>query len=101
MVVVPAGRFVMGTAPSEEERENLADEFRRRSDPQRSVTVKSFAAGRFEVTRGQYRVFAAAAGRSTDGCFSWTETGFELDRLKDWRDPGFAQDDTHPVTCVR
>jgi formylglycine-generating enzyme required for sulfatase activity len=100
MVVIPAGQFVMGAAPGEEERENLADEFRHRSRPQRSVKVMSFSAGRFEVTRGQYRAFANATGRGTSGCFIWNGTVFEADQARDWRNPGFAQDDAHPVTCV-
>ena len=100
MVVIPAGQFVMGAAPGEEERENLADGFRNRSQPQRSVTVKRFSAGRFEITRGQYRAFAEATRRSSDGCFLWTGTQFEIDQTKAWRNPGYAQDDTHPVTCV-
>lgn len=100
MVLIPAGRFVMGAAPDEEERENLADEFRRRSQPQRSVNVTSFFAGRFEVTRGQYRVFAEATGRGSDGCFVWTGAMFEIHATKDWRNPGYAQDDQHPATCV-
>ncbi len=100
MVVIPAGRFVMGAAPGEEERENLSDQFRNRSQPQRGVNVKSFSAGKFEVTRGQYRVFAEATGRSSDGCFVWAGTEFEMDQTKDWRNPGYAQDDAHPVTCV-
>jgi formylglycine-generating enzyme required for sulfatase activity len=100
MVVIPAGRFVMGAAPGEEEREALADEFRNRSAPQRGVDVKRFSVGKFEITRGQYRVFAAATGRSSDGCFNWMGTHFEKDPAKDWRNPGYAQDDLHPATCV-
>ena len=100
MVVIPAGRFVMGAAPGEEEREALSEQFRNRSQPRHGVAVKSFSAGKFEVTRGQYRVFAEATGRSSDGCFVWTGTGFEKDQTKDWRNPGYAQDDPHPVACV-
>ncbi|HZM43782.1 MAG TPA: formylglycine-generating enzyme family protein [Burkholderiales bacterium] len=100
MVVVPAGKFVMGAAPGEEERENLSGEFRNRSQPQRSVSVGSFSAGKFEVTRGQYRTFAEATRRGSDGCFIWTGAAFELDRAKDWRNPGYPQSDSHPVTCV-
>ena len=100
MVVIPAGRFVMGALPGEEEREVLSEQFRNRSQPQRTVDVPRFAAGKFEVTRGQYRVFAQATGRSSDGCFVWIVSGFEKDQTKDWRNPGYAQDDTHPVTCV-
>ncbi len=100
MVVIPAGRFVMGAAPGEEEREGLSDSFRNRSQPQHGVTVKRFSAGKFEVTRGQYRVFAQATGRGSDGCFVWTGPGFEKDPARDWRNTGYAQDDTHPVVCV-
>ena len=100
MIRIPAGRFVMGAAPGEEDRENLADPFRGRSAPPRAVTVRAFSVGRFEVTRGEYRMFAEATARAHDGCFAWHASGFELDRSKDWRDPGFAQDDRHPVICV-
>jgi formylglycine-generating enzyme required for sulfatase activity len=100
MVVVPAGRFRMGAAPGEEEREQLSNEFRGRSEPQRSIELKAFAIGRFEVTRGQYRVFADATARTSDGCFHWTGSEFEFERTRDWRNAGYQQDDTHPVTCV-
>lgn len=100
MVVIPAGRFVMGVVPGEEAREGLSDQFRNRSQPQHGVDVKRFSAGKFEVTRGQYRLFAEATARSSDGCFVWSGTTFEKDQDKDWRNPGYAQDDTHPVACV-
>ena len=100
MVVVPAGQFVMGTAPGEEEREGLSVRFHHRSQPQRAVHVRSLAVGRFEVTRGQYRAFAEATGRASDGCFVWGGADFEKDAGLDWRNPGFTQDDTHPVACV-
>ena len=100
MVVIPAGQFAMGAAPGEEERENLANEFRSRSGPQRSVKVNGFSAGRFEVTRGEYRAFAEATGRSGAGCFVWSGAGFETDDAKSWRNPGYPQDDRHPATCV-
>src|SRR6187431_1646981 len=69
MVAIPAGQFVMGTGSDEEDRENLSSEFRNRSQPQRRVHVKPFSAGKFELTRGQYRAFAEATGRSGNGCF--------------------------------
>jgi len=100
LVVVPAGRFVMGATPEEEERTLLPADFRDRSQPRRSINVKRFAVGRFEVTRGEYRVFAEATGRAGDGCFVWSGSDFETDPAKSWRNPGFAQDDAHPATCV-
>jgi len=100
MVSIPAGRFLMGTAPGEEVREQLSELFRHRSQPQHVVDVAHFYAGKFEVTRGQYRVFAETTGHGSDGCFVWTGTAFEKDPAKDWRNPGFAQDDSHPAACV-
>ena len=100
MVVIPAGRFVMGAAPDEEERENLSEQFRHRSQPQRSVNVKRFATGKFEVTQGEYRLFAVATPRSGDGCFVWNGTAFHKDAARDWRNPGYAQNAAHPVACV-
>jgi formylglycine-generating enzyme len=100
MVAIPAGRFVMGAAPGEEERENLSPEFRNRSRPQREVEVKRFSAGRFEITRREYRAFAEETRRSGPGCFVWDRDEFRNDDAKDWRDPGYPQTDAHPVTCV-
>jgi formylglycine-generating enzyme required for sulfatase activity len=90
----------MGVAPGEEERANLSAEFRNRSEPPRSVNVRPFSAGRFEVTRGQYRVFAEATGRTDEGCFVWRGDAFEMEPANNWRSPGFDQSDAHPVTCV-
>ena len=101
MVVIPAGRFVMGAAPGEEESEKLSEKFRNRSQPQHGVDVSGFSVGKFEVTRGQYRAFVEATGRSSaGGCSIWTGSKFEIDREKNWRNPGYWQDDPHPVACV-
>ena len=39
LVVIPAGRFMMGVAPGEEEREALSEQFRNRSQPRHEVDV--------------------------------------------------------------
>ena len=91
---------MMGADPREEEDEGLSGGFRNRSQPQHAVEVKTFSAGRFEVTRGQYRLFVEDTGRGSDGCFVWKEGEFEKETARDWRDPAYAQDDSHPVTCV-
>ena len=100
MVVIPAGQFVMGASPGEEERENLHKDFRDQSQPQHRVEVRRFAAGKFSVTREQYEVFVNATGRKSDGCSVWTGIEWENDLGKDWRNPGFLQDERHPVACV-
>ena len=100
MVIIPAGRFMMGAAPDEESRERLSPPFRYRSQPPRNVNMRRFAAGKFEITRGQYRAFAEATGRGGSECFFWNGTEFAIDKNRSWRDTGYAQNDTHPVACV-
>ena len=48
------------------------------------------ALGRYEVTVGEYRAFASAAGGGAGDCYGDSS----------WREPGFPQTDRHPVTCV-
>ena len=101
MVVVPAGRFVMGVSAVEEAKENLPVGIRNRSLPQHEVHVSTFMAGRYEVTVGQYRNFVQATNRiSAGGCSVWNGTKFEIVTTKDWRDTGYPQNDSHPVACV-
>ena len=95
MVVIPPGSFLMGSPASEQGRLD-------REGPQRTVNIgRSFAAGKFEVTRGQFGRFVQEAGYSTGaGCYAWDGTKFALDSNRDWRNPGFVQTDTDPVACV-
>ncbi|MGD9816230.1 MAG: SUMF1/EgtB/PvdO family nonheme iron enzyme [Hyphomonadaceae bacterium] len=82
MVELPAGRFTMD---------------------QRQVSVAAFAAGRYEVTRGQFAAFVRATGRTpANNCFTDRDNNgsWEQDANGTWRDPGFAQTDDHPVVCV-
>jgi formylglycine-generating enzyme required for sulfatase activity len=78
MVAVPAGSFIMGSPADEPERKT-------REGPQHTVTIaKPFAIGRHTVTRGQFDVFVRDTGHNS----------------QNYRDPGFAQDDNHPVVKV-
>jgi formylglycine-generating enzyme required for sulfatase activity len=81
MVVIPPGRFRMGSPHSEQG--HFGDEA-----PMHEVRIGySFAAGKYPVTKGEWRAFVAATGRTDgQGCR--------------WSDPGFAQDDSHAVVCV-
>ena len=99
MVVVPAGSFVMGSPESEVSRDK--DE-----GPQHAVTIaRSFAVGRHEVTRGQFTSFVTESGYQSQGgnCWYWDGEegkGKDDDPNKSWREPGFPQNDRHPVVCV-
>lgn len=64
--------------------------------PQRRVVIRSFAVGKFPVTRRQWRAFAGA----TDSPLSKSVCAYALKLNASWKDPGFPQDEDHPVVCV-
>jgi formylglycine-generating enzyme required for sulfatase activity len=64
-----------------------------------SGNAPALAVGETEVTRGQWRAFVTAQPRDASACRApGNLLGFLSQR--DWRDPGYAQDDSHPVVCV-
>src|SRR5688572_3535913 len=99
MVAIPAGRFLMGAAPGEEDSEGLDEYFKYRSEPRHAVEVRRFSAGKYEITRGQYRVFAEATKRVASGCWGWGGTDFVWEPKRDWRSKGFAMEERHHVSC--
>jgi formylglycine-generating enzyme required for sulfatase activity len=96
MVVVPPGRFMMGSPDSDGERWSAG-----REGPVHPVTMaRAFAVGRFEITRAQYAVFVHETGLASKGCFHWTGAAWVREADWDWRNPGFVQGDDEPVACV-
>ena len=94
MVVVPGGAFEMGAPESDPAGTD-------RERPLRRVTIRSFAVGKYPITRGQWAAFAAATNRPTASGCSWTaRSRGKPDPAGSWRDLGFPQDDNHPVVCV-
>jgi formylglycine-generating enzyme required for sulfatase activity len=103
MVVIPAGRFVMGSSQTEKvwaatrgaTAESVSDEA-----PQHSVSLRSFALGRYDVTRGEYAAFIRATGYSPgDGCGPNGEKWSKTPGVS-WRNPGYQQTERDPVVCV-
>jgi formylglycine-generating enzyme required for sulfatase activity len=82
MVLILAGRFLMGVPEAWSKREGTDDDDAR---PQHQVTIaRPFWIGRYPVTRGEYAAFATETGRVSDP----------------WVTPGFSQNDRHPVVNV-
>jgi formylglycine-generating enzyme required for sulfatase activity len=95
MLVIPAGRFRMGDV-------NGGGEGNEK--PVHTVNIRyKFAIGKFEVTRGEFAAFIRESGhRMDDGCWYWNTAAkkAEIDKSKNWRNPGFRQTDRDPVVCV-
>jgi formylglycine-generating enzyme required for sulfatase activity len=95
---IPPGTFLMGSPPSEEKRSDGETQHR-------VMLTKGFNLGVHQVTRGQFARFVEEAGYQTEaerggGACAWTGKEWKLDPSKNWRAPGFAQADDHPVVCV-
>jgi len=102
MVVIPRGGFMMGSPETEGDRTSY-------EDPPHEVTISwPFALSRHEITVGQFRQFVQNVGyrttaeKSNKGCFLWNADKKEFRQLREhhWDNPGFQQNDDHPVVCV-
>ncbi len=103
MVVLPQGKFAMGTPEGEEARENVPDQARGHAIPQHSVTIRyRLAIARFDVTRDEYALFVAETHRpDPDGCTTLNPSGSVFIAVNgNWRSPGFPQTGRDPVVCV-
>jgi formylglycine-generating enzyme required for sulfatase activity len=92
MVVVPAGKFTMGSSAGEKERSDT-------EGPQHTVTIgRAFAVGKFHVTRDQFAAFVNETKyAASTTCYKYNSGG---QRTGSWRGPGFKEEGSHPVVCV-
>jgi formylglycine-generating enzyme required for sulfatase activity len=95
MVVAPAGSFLMGSPDGEPERESC-------ESPQHEVTItRPFAVSRHAISRGQFAAFITNTGYKIDPPGPvWKGEKWDVGQNVTWRNPGFVQDDSHPVVCV-
>lgn len=56
--------------------------------------------GKYPVKRGEFRAFAEATGFTGKGCSLRRGTRRGWSDGSDWTDPGYPQQDDHPVVCV-
>jgi formylglycine-generating enzyme required for sulfatase activity len=98
LVVIPQGKFSMGSDHVEKMRGNEM----RPEGPVRQVTIGySFAAGKYEVTNAEFGAFLAATGyQPAAACQVWG--GVDVVQGKTWRDPDYGRPprDDEPVVCV-
>jgi len=104
MVVIPAGKFMMGTDALEIKalKKQYGVDYFEREHPQHEVTIsKPFAMGRYAVTRGEFKIFVDATGhKMPDEMVIYEDSKWEMRKGRSYRNPGFAQSDDHPVVGV-
>lgn len=95
MVVIPAGRFVMGAPKEDEDRRD--DE-----GPIHKVAIgAAFAIATTEVTRDQFATFISETGHDMSGdCYLADDKEGRSDEQANWQAPGFAQSGADPAVCV-
>jgi formylglycine-generating enzyme required for sulfatase activity len=99
LVLLPSGSLLMGSNESEKAR-------RSNEGPQHEVQIAyRLAVGKYELTRAEFARFVSASGYRTEaeqgaGCHVFDGKKWGVSSGHDWRNPGYAQTDEHPVTCV-
>jgi formylglycine-generating enzyme required for sulfatase activity len=95
MVALPPGHFSMGSSDTEEGHD-VAEA------PMHEVQIDYvFAIGAAAVTRDVFSIFIDDAGYEMgESAYVFEDARWVVVRGRGWRDPGFAQNGDHPVTCV-
>jgi formylglycine-generating enzyme required for sulfatase activity len=89
MVLVEGGTFQMGSTSGGSYEKII-----------HSVTVSSFYIGKYETTVEEYGEFVSETGRSSNGCYYYTGSKWELDSSKNYKNTGYSQTEKNPVSCV-
>ena len=99
MISIKGGTFTMGSPSSEVGRWD--------DERQRRATIKDYSIGAAEVTVGEFRDFIGATGYKTMAERSGTSflLNYQIDDFEEreglnWQNPGFTQEDTHPVIHI-
>jgi formylglycine-generating enzyme required for sulfatase activity len=65
------------------------------------IPGRNYEIGKYDVTRGEFAKFVSETGYDAGNqCSVWDGSKWDYRSGSNWRNPGFSQDDTHPVTCV-
>jgi len=107
---IRGGEFLMGCSAGDRSCEKY-------EKPAVQVQVSEYQISKTEVTVAQFKRFVNATGYVTDaekhsggfkGCYVFQDLGgisrttgkWDWNRNNNWKNPGFKQTDSHPVTCV-
>jgi formylglycine-generating enzyme required for sulfatase activity len=112
LVYIPPGEFMLGSTKEEQEwavANGAKEEYVKREGeaPRKAAIKQGFWMGRTEVTVGQWKEFVTATGYQSDAekkgyVDSARRKGQPWGRVvgASWREPGFDQEDSHPVCSV-
>ena len=95
MVMLPTGRFIMGSPAREAGRKS-------HEGPQFQVTMgRPLAMGKHEITRDQFAEFVFETSHNYGvGCTVYEGRKRTFDQARTWQDPGYRQDGDHPAVCI-
>jgi formylglycine-generating enzyme required for sulfatase activity len=95
MVVIPKGRFIMGSQAAEEGRDDA-------EGPQHTIAIGApFALARYAVTLAEFGAFLEATGHvMPNEMFTFENKRWESRKDRSFRNPRFVQTPRHPVVGV-
>jgi formylglycine-generating enzyme required for sulfatase activity len=110
MVVIPAGKFMMGSSPEEAARDvaaapnsdkSTAKNFVLSEQPQHEVTIDApFVMAKYLITKGEFAAFVQETGYTpAPGCVLYS-LQYHVSPQADWKLPAFVQTERDPVVCV-
>lgn len=103
MIVIPAGRALLGSTEAETTREGRTPAFAQWERPRHeAVFARPFAVGKYHVTRRELAAFAKETGRALGGCVvvqggKWSDGPVPS---ANWSAAGHRQGGDHPALCV-
>jgi len=93
----PSGRYV---AAASEKLKAIREE-EAKGPAMVRIPGKNYEMGKYHVTRGEFAKFASETGYDAgNSCYVWGGAKWDNRSGSNWRNPGFTQDDNHPVACV-